>query len=79
MRGNLPRDPVCGLEIHPDDVDSWVEYGGTQYYFCCPECQKAFEETPDEYAEVTGDEKAQPEVHHKEDGRERHTKHQARV
>ncbi len=75
MEGNLPRDPVCGLEVHPDDVDSWVEYGGTQYFFCCPECRKAFEESPEQYA---GAEKARPEESHKE-GAGRHTRHQARV
>jgi len=72
---NLPRDPVCGLEVHPDDVDSWVEYGGTQYYFCCPECQRVFEENPEEYATR---QPPQPEAHSEEAGT-RHTKHQARI
>ncbi len=76
MEGNLPRDPVCGLEVHPDDVDSWVEYGGTQYFFCCPECRKAFEEKPEEYI---GSEKIDAQAHHVEGGGERHSKHQARV
>ncbi len=73
--GNLPRDPVCGLEVHPDDVDSWVEYGGTQYYFCCPECWQAFEVNPEEYL---GEERSEPGERHTE-GASRHTKHQARV
>jgi YHS domain-containing protein len=72
---NLPRDPVCGLEVHPDDVDSWVEYGGTQYYFCCPECQRVFEERPEEYA---GEQAGQPEAHSEETG-SRHSRHQARI
>ena len=72
-RENLPRDPVCGLEVHPDDVDSWVEYGGTQYYFCCPECQRAFEESPEEY---TGEQAGQT---HSEETGSRHTRHQARI
>ena len=72
---NEPRDPVCGLEVHPDDVDSWVEYGGTQYYFCCPECRRAFEENPEEYA---GGRARQGEVHSEETGT-RHSKHQARI
>jgi len=49
-RMNPPRDPVCGLEVHPSDADSWVEFEGTQYYFCCPECRRVFEENPEEYA-----------------------------
>ncbi len=73
--GNLPRDPVCGLEVHPDDVDSWTEYGGTQYYFCCPECQRAFEENPEQYA---GNEKSSAKEKHVE-GAGRHSKHQAGV
>ncbi len=76
MQGNLPRDPVCGLEIHPDDVDSWVEYGGTQYFFCCPECRRVFEESPEEYA---ARERREPEETHREDGSERHSRHQARI
>lgn len=76
MEGNLPRDPVCGLEVHPDDVDSWVEYGGTQYYFCCAECREAFEEAPEEYV---GREKAAPGEYHKEGAGERHGKHQSRI
>lgn len=72
---NLPRDPVCGLEVHPDDVESWVEYGGTQYYFCCPECRRAFEEKPEEYV---GERARQPETHSEETGT-RHSQHQGRI
>ncbi|MCL6432206.1 MAG: YHS domain-containing protein [Anaerolineae bacterium] len=76
MEGNLPRDPVCGLEIHPDDVDSWVEYGGTQYFFCCPECRRAFEESPEEYI---ARERPKPDEKHSEETGTRHTRHQARI
>ena len=72
---NYPRDPVCGLEVHPDDVDSWVEYGGTQYYFCCPECQRAFEENPEEYV---GEGRPEEPEQHNEDAGMRHSRHQAR-
>ena len=75
MQGNQPRDPVCGLEVHPDDVDSWVEYGGTQYYFCCPECQQAFEENPEQYA----GKREEPEEARREGEQERHSQHQARI
>ena len=74
MRANLPRDPVCGLEIHLEDVDSWVEYGGTQYFFCCPECRRAFEESPEEYA--AREKRESGEKPGEESGR-RHTGHQA--
>ena len=69
-REHWPRDPVCGLQVNPDDVDSWVEYGGTQYFFCCPECQKVFEEQPEEYA---GPEEAKPQERHSESERTRHS------
>jgi len=46
---SVKRDPVCGREVHPEDADSWVEYGGTQYFFCCPECRRTFEEKPEQY------------------------------
>ena len=73
--GALPRDPVCGLDVNPDDVESWVEYEGTQYYFCCPECQRAFEENPEAYA---GERAREGEAHSEETG-SRHSQHQARI
>jgi YHS domain-containing protein len=72
MEGNLPRDPVCGLEVNPDDVESWVEYGGTQYFFCCPECRRVFEENPEEYA---GEERAEPQERHVEGAGARRSQH----
>jgi len=48
---NWPRDPVCGLAVLPEDAASWVEYKGTRYFFCCPECRRVFEESPEEYAQ----------------------------
>jgi YHS domain-containing protein len=64
------------LEVHPDDVDSWVEYGGTQYFFCCPECRRAFEESPEEYA---GREAREATERHSEEESTRHSRHQARI
>ena len=75
MPANLPHDPVCGLQVHPGDVDSWVEYEGTQYYFCCPECRRVFEESPEEYA---GKERREPEAPPQE-GDTRSTQHPSRA
>ena len=73
MQDNLPRDPVCGLEVHPEDVDSWVEYGGTQYFFCCPECRRLFEETPEQYAEGERPPAAEKQTEHERGRRQAHT------
>lgn len=38
-------DPVCGMQV---DTDKAVhsEHNGQTYYFCCPNCQKKFEQDP---------------------------------
>ncbi len=44
-------DPVCGMDVFPDD--SGVEHvvrDDTSYYFCSPTCRKQFESTPEEFS-----------------------------
>jgi len=47
----ITQDPVCGMSL---DVTKAIktEYGGRNYYFCCPRCQGAFEAEPQKYAVV---------------------------
>jgi uncharacterized membrane protein YraQ (UPF0718 family) len=41
-------DPVCGMSVEVGKA-SRAEYGGETYYFCCPHCQQAFKDRPEEY------------------------------
>lgn len=43
------RDPVCGALIQPQQAYGSVLYDGTRYYFCCPVCQGAFQQSPETY------------------------------
>lgn len=47
---NRVRDPVCSVEIAPDEAYGSVEYEGKRYYFCCPVCQGTFQRDPAAYA-----------------------------
>lgn len=41
-------DPVCGMNVEVGKAAN-AEYGGETYYFCCSHCQRAFEDSPEQY------------------------------
>lgn len=43
------RDPVCGMEIRPEDAAATEEHDGGTYYFCSPGCHEAFVKDPHRY------------------------------
>lgn len=43
-------DPVCGMQIEEADAAGRAEHEGRTYYFCSSECQRKFEENPENYA-----------------------------
>ncbi len=45
----LVKDPVCGMEIDPDDAAAKVEYQGKSYYFCAQVCRDQFTADPQKY------------------------------
>jgi P-type Cu+ transporter len=45
----IVTDPVCGMQIEPDDAAGTAEYRGTTYYFCSQACLDAFEADPSAY------------------------------
>lgn len=45
------KDPVCGAEMKPKNVEQRSEYQGTTYYFCSPVCKGEFEANPEKYAQ----------------------------
>ena len=40
----LVRDPVCGMDIDPNDSGDQVECESGIYFFCSPHCRKKFEQ-----------------------------------
>ena len=44
-------DPVCGMSVEPGSTPYKTLYKGKIYYFCSPQCKKAFQENPEYYLE----------------------------
>lgn len=42
-------DPVCGMEVDPENAAGESEYQGKKYYFCSPGCKSAFDRDPEQY------------------------------
>jgi YHS domain-containing protein len=45
------KDPVCGMDVKPDQAAGKSEYQGETYYFCCPNCKREFEKDPQSYVD----------------------------
>ena len=43
------KDPVCGMDVTPENAAATFEYKGTTYYFCSPGCKRDFEKDPEKY------------------------------
>jgi Cu+-exporting ATPase len=43
------KDPVCGIEMDPGQVEAQSSYNGQQYNFCSAECKRLFDENPEQY------------------------------
>ena len=46
----MAMDPVCGMNVNPDEAIEYDEYNGKTYYFCSIECAEKFESDPERYA-----------------------------
>jgi Cu+-exporting ATPase len=44
------KDPICGMEVDPQQAAATSEYQGTTYYFCSTGCKRAFDQDPQRYA-----------------------------
>lgn len=42
-------DPVCEMEVTPENAACSIEYKGKTYYFCAQACKHAFELDPESY------------------------------
>ena len=45
----MAKDPVCGMEVDPQNARQVAEHEGTTYYFCAPGCKRAFDAEPKKY------------------------------
>jgi len=45
----MAKDPVCGMDVDPQEAKHTTEYQGQTYYFCAPGCKRAFEAEPTKY------------------------------
>lgn len=50
---DVVRDPVCSAPIQPHQAYSSLLYEDQRYYFCCPVCQGAFQQSPLSYLKPT--------------------------
>lgn len=39
----METDPVCGMEVDPEDSDHQIEYNETTYHFCSVSCKNSFD------------------------------------
>jgi YHS domain-containing protein len=44
------KDPVCGMDVDPDEAAAQSEFQGETYYFCCNECKRRFDQDPKSFA-----------------------------
>jgi Cu+-exporting ATPase len=42
-------DPVCGMQIRPEDAVAQEVHDGQTFYFCSPGCHEAFLGDPHKY------------------------------
>jgi YHS domain-containing protein len=47
------KDPVCGMDVEPNEAAGQSEYHGTTYYFCSNECKRKFDQRPEAFVKQT--------------------------
>jgi len=60
----LSVDPVCGMEVEPEQAFSKLEYEGYVIHFCSKECEEKFRKSPQKYFSKIKNEKSQKHEHH---------------
>jgi len=55
----MPVDPVCGMEVSPEDAAATSEYKGQTIYFCAPICKKKFDANPEAFLKKEKEEKVE--------------------
>ena len=44
----MERDPVCGMQVDPQNAAGKSEHRAKTYYFCSPVCKKKFDANPEQ-------------------------------
>jgi Cu+-exporting ATPase len=50
----MASDPVCGMEVDPQQAAGASEYQGTTYYFCSAGCKRQFDKDPGAFVSQHG-------------------------
>lgn len=45
------KDPVCGMEVDPDETQHMSQHMGKKYFFCSMECKEKFDKEPEKYSQ----------------------------
>ena len=45
----MAKDPVCGMEVKPEQAAGKSEHEGQTYYFCSNGCKQRFDQNPKTY------------------------------
>ena len=45
----LVKDPVCAMDVDPDNAPAQSEHNGAKYYFCAPGCKTDFDGDTEKY------------------------------
>ena len=48
----MVKDPVCGMDVDPNNAAGKSEYQVQTYYFCSLGCKKDFDKEPQKYVKV---------------------------
>ena len=47
------KDPVCGMDVHPEKTKYHFIYEQQEYHFCSEKCRHKFEKSPEDYLRPT--------------------------
>ena len=53
--GTQVTDPVCGMQIDPQQAAGSSEYQGQTYYFCSTGCKRQFDRDPQQFVGKQGE------------------------
>ena len=45
----MATDPVCGMDVQPENAAATSDYEGETYYFCAEGCKQKFDADPAKY------------------------------
>lgn len=51
----MATDPVCGMEVDPENAAATGDYGEEKHYFCAPGCRQKFDAGLEKYPGGAGE------------------------